>query len=242
MQILKSKDASNLFIPATYIIPLEVMLTGWLDLIYPKKCLGCGSLGKYFCDTCLKKITLAPDKSYLFDQILDLDGVVSLFEYRGLTRLGIHRLKYRFLTDSQSEWRQLIRSALGAKLSAESGWRLKRFFLKNPAVVPVPLYWRRHNWRGFNQAEIIARMLSFNLKLTLKTDLVKRIKSTQPQVGLTRRDRLKNLRQAFTVTGKSPRSVLIVDDVWTSGSTIGAVARVLRKAGAKNIWALTLAR
>ena len=215
---------------------------GWLDLIYPKKCLGCGRPGKYFCDICLKRITLTPDKSYLFDQIFGLDGVVSLFEYRGLTRLGIHRLKYRFLTDSQSEWRQLIRSALGVKLSAESGWRLKRFFLKNPAVVPVPLYWRRHNWRGFNQAETIARMLSFNLKLTLKTDLVKRIKPTKSQVGLTRRDRLDNLHQAFAVTAKAPASVLIVDDVWTSGATIKAVAKVLRKAGAKNIWALTLAR
>jgi len=215
---------------------------GWLDLIYPKKCLGCGSLGKYFCDTCLKQITLTSNKSYLFDQIFGLDGVVSLFEYRGLTRLGIHRLKYRFLTDSQSEWRQLIRTALGAKLSAESGWRLKRFLLKNPAVVPVPLYWRRHNWRGFNQAETIARMLSFNLKLTLKTDLVKRIKPTKSQVGLTRRDRLDNLHQAFAVTAKAPASVLIVDDVWTSGATIKAVAKVLRKAGAKNIWALTLAR
>src|SRR3972149_4726054 len=215
---------------------------GWLDLIYPRKCFGCNKPGKYFCDACFKRISLSPNKSYLFDQISGLDGVVSLFEYRGLTRLGILQLKYRFLTDSQHEWQYLIRIALGAKLSAPSGWRLKRFLLTNPVLVPVPLYWRRLNWRGFNQAEIIARMLTDNLKLSLKTDLVKRIKSTQPQVGLARGDRLRNLNQASVVIGKSPRSVLIVDDVWTSGSTIKAVAKSLRKAGSKTIWALTLAR
>ena len=213
-----------------------------LDLIYPRKCLGCGKSGSYFCDQCLAQISLTPDKSYLFDQIGGLDGVVSLFEYRGLTRLGIHKLKYGFLTDSRHEWQGLIRVALGAKLSAQQGLRLKRFLLTSPTLVPVPLYWRRLNWRGFNQAEIIAQMLSNNLKLAIKTDLVKRVKATQAQVGLSRWQRQVNLQKAFVVKSRAPKSVLIVDDVWTSGSTIKAVAKALKKAGAKTIWALTLAR
>ena len=215
---------------------------GWLDLIYPRKCFGCNKPGKYFCDTCFKRISLSPNKSYLFDQISGLDGVVSLFEYRGLTRLGIHKLKYRFLTDSQYEWQYLIRVALGAKLLAPQGRRLKRFLLTNPVLVPVPLYWRRLNWRGFNQAELIARLVADNLKLTLRTNLVTRIKATAPQVSLSRWQRQVNLRQAFVVKSKAPKSVLIVDDVWTSGATVKAVAKALRKAGSKTIWALTLAR
>lgn len=215
---------------------------GWLDLIYPRQCFGCGQIGKYFCDQCLAQVSLTENKSYLFDQISSLDGVVSLFEYRGLTRLGIHKLKYRFLTDSKHEWQRLIRVALGAKLSTQSGWRLKRFLLTNPVLVPVPLYWRRHNWRGFNQAEVIAQMLSNNLKLNIRNDLVSRIKATIPQVGLSRWQRQVNLQKAFVVKSRAPKSVLIVDDVWTSGSTIKAVAKGLRKTGAKTIWALTLAR
>ena len=85
-------------------------------------------------------------------------------------------------------------------------------------------------------------MLSNNLKLAIKTDLVKRVKATQAQVGLSRWQRQVNLQKAFVVKSRAPKSVLIVDDVWTSGSTIKAVAKALKKAGAKTIWALTLAR
>jgi ComF family protein len=214
----------------------------FFDLIYPKKCFGCGSQGQYFCENCLQEIELLPAESFLFNQRTDLNGLVSLFEYQGLTRLGIHKLKYRFLSDSFSEWQRLIRLALGQKLTAEAGWQFKRFLLTKPLVVPVPLYWRRQKWRGFNQSELLAQAVANNLKLDLEANLIKRTKAVVAQVSLERRQRQKNVGKAFRVVSKPVKSILIVDDVWTSGATMLSVAKTLRRSGAKTIWGLTLAR
>ena len=111
-------------------------------------------------------------------------------------------------------------------------------------IVPVPLYWRRCFQRGYNQSEVLAKMLANYLKLPVKTPL-KRIRHTTRQATLTREERLKNLKGAFTV--KKPQTVagkniLLVDDVLTTGSTLHACAEALHQAGVKDIKVFTVAR
>lgn len=111
-------------------------------------------------------------------------------------------------------------------------------------VVPIPLFIRKQNDRGFNQAAILAEAIAGKWDLRLnKTSLIRR-KSTSPQANLLLNDRLANLEEAFQVTDKNilGKEIILVDDVFTTGATIFSASEVLKKAGAKKVWALTLAR
>lgn len=110
------------------------------------------------------------------------------------------------------------------------------------AVLPVPLHWRRHWLRGFNQALEIGRPLAKRLGVPV-IHSVKRRQATLPQSGLTAAERAHNLRVAFVI--RKPirhRHVLIVDDVITTGATVRQLASTLRRAGVRNISAIAVAR
>ena len=115
-------------------------------------------------------------------------------------------------------------------------------------MVPVPLWPGRRNTRGFNQAEAIARsFLSSNASrnIQLDTSILVRTRETASQTGLTRHQRRANVRGAFAVARPErvkDLSILIVDDVMTTGTTAGECARVLRRAGAKEVFVATVAR
>ncbi len=198
----------------------------WWEIIFPKKCLGCKKAGKYFCEECRKTIRKN-------DQA-DLDGT-SLFKYRGIIKTAVKALKYQFLTDMEEELGELMDKGLEDK-------ELKEFIKLKPKVQALPLYWKRHNWRGFNQAEILARITERKFKLE-RVDCLERVKETKPQAELKRKERLKNVKGIFQVKpGKLPESILLVDDVWTTGATMKEARRVVKKAGVKRVWSLTLAR
>ena len=110
------------------------------------------------------------------------------------------------------------------------------------AVLPVPLHWRRRVFRGFNQAEEIARPVARQLGVPLIQNVV-RCKATAFQSGLTARQRARNLRKAFVVRGALPYAhVLIIDDVITTGVTMRQVAAALRSTGVGRLSALAVAR
>jgi ComF family protein len=117
------------------------------------------------------------------------------------------------------------------------------------AVVPVPLYRGKRAQRGFNQAETIAcealRELKRQKRFHLCTGVLLRSRETGSQIGLTRHQRRKNLRGAFTVsdpTRIANRDILLIDDVFTTGTTASECARVLLRAGAARVWVATVAR
>jgi len=139
----------------------------------------------------------------------------------------IHALKFRRLP------------FLGGHLGRALGNRFKQLLEETDLVVPVPLHWRRHLLRGFNQAEEIARPIAEELDLPLVRAL-RRKTATQPQTGLDRASRAANLRGAFTATrtGRrrvSGRQVLLVDDVVTTRNTLGAAADCLLRSGATSV-------
>lgn len=115
-------------------------------------------------------------------------------------------------------------------------------------VIPVPLWKGKRQSRGFNQAEAIARAfvrLRQSSSIQLDTEILARTRDTASQIGLTRPQRRSNVRGAFAVLKPEriqDRSILIVDDVMTTGTTAGECARVLRRAGAKEVFVATVAR
>lgn len=159
----------------------------------------------------------------------------SLFKYQGVMETAIKALKYQFLTDIKSEISELMDKGLEDK-------KLLEFIKLKPGIQPLPLFWKRQNWRGFNQAEILAKIVGEKFNLSL-VDSLARVKENKPQAELTRKERLKNAKGIFKIkAGRLPEAVLVVDDVWTTGATIKEAVRMLAKAGVKRVWSLTLAR
>ena len=108
-------------------------------------------------------------------------------------------------------------------------------------IVPVPLHSRRKRKRGFNQAEIVAKVLSKNTGIAMDAGAVKRIKATSPQKELGDKGRKRNIRGAFAVQKNvKGENIVLIDDIYTTGSTLDEAARVLKKAGAENVYFLTV--
>jgi ComF family protein len=134
-----------------------------------------------------------------------------------------------------------------AKVLAELlSHRLHKHYQHDPRptlVLPVPLHWRRQWRRGFNQAHFLAAQLSRQLNIPLQSDCLARSHATQPQQGMQRRQRLRNLSHAFNVMA-SPRGrhIALVDDVVTTGATANLLSRMLLEHGAERVDVWCLAR
>ncbi len=118
-------------------------------------------------------------------------------------------------------------------------------FAQIDMLVPVPLHLRRLQERGFNQSLLLARVISRVHKIPVEFNVLERIRYTQPQTQLSGSERERNMRGAFRVRKNlfpAGNNILLIDDVFTSGATVGECARVLKEAGARQVQVLTLAR
>ncbi len=112
-------------------------------------------------------------------------------------------------------------------------------------LIPVPLHPRRLRERGFNQSLLLARVISRLKKIPLACHLLERVRYTPPQTQLSGSEREKNVRGAFCLRSNhflAEKTVLLIDDVFTSGATVNECTRVLKEAGAREVQVLTLAR
>ena len=163
--------------------------------------------------------------------------------YDGALRGLIHLLKYQQIKPA---------AELLGKLLAKTVVQHRDFADEAPLlVVPVPLFRAKTRQRGFNQAELLARVLVKHLSrqsspaVELHSSNLRRIRATISQTGLTRHQRRANVRGAFALSHPEAvqgRSVLLVDDVFTTGTTLSECAKVLRSAGAEKVWVATVAR
>jgi ComF family protein len=115
----------------------------------------------------------------------------------------------------------------------------------NFILIPVPLEKKRLRWRGFNQSEEIGKELAKFLKINLLSNVLYKTRATSPQIELNAEARKANVRGVFSVENKEKiagRKILLIDDVYTTGSTMNECARILREAGAKEVWGVAVAR
>ena len=217
-----------------------------LNLLFPRRCVSCGKMGRYFCSNCFKKIKYI-DRSfcpvcrrYSFDGSVhaaclspwSLNGLTVMAHYKGPVKQAIKMIKYRYV------------SHLAEELSGLFLEKYPSFLNKLDILVPVPLHHQRERERGFNQSLIIARCLGKNLNISVRDDLLKRKRHTRPQFGLKINDRKTNIRDAFrsyhseVISGKK---IGLVDDVATTFSTLRECAQELKKSGARSVWAFVIA-
>jgi competence protein ComFC len=233
--------------------PLEAAVS----LLYPPVCTICGGdvrAGEYLCNQCEAKavrivapfcqkcsepfegsITSEFTCANCAHRTIHFDAAVSAYRGRGMVREIIHEFKY----GRQIHLRRLVARWLHAALDDER-LRGRRF----DVVVPVPLHATRLRERGFNQASLLAELLSAQTSIPSKP-LLDRIRYTTTQTALDRSERMENLHDAFRLRKNADvrgLRVLLIDDVLTTGSTLSECARVLKRAGALSVHAATAAR
>ncbi|MGC1450814.1 MAG: ComF family protein [Candidatus Sulfotelmatobacter sp.] len=179
------------------------------------------------------------------------ERAASYGSYDGGLRELIHLLKYNGVHPAAKVLGRMLAEVLTTLEPAFEQARFERTMSEQAPVlvIPVPLYKAKRRQRGFNQAELIARnALKFypaQERLQLAAGVLLRTGDTSLQVGLTSHQRRANLRGAFAVPRAAEvtgREVLLVDDVYTTGTTAAECARVLRRAGASQVWVATVAR
>lgn len=230
---------------------LKALALALRDLAFPPACLACAApldAAQVFCPACAAQMEPLgpacprcgrPARGKACACQMDpppYDRAVALAVYGGPLRRALHQFKYGH------------RLALGHGLGRVMVQGAPRDLLaQTDLLLPVPLHpWRMFK-RGFNQSLLLARALSQDRGLPLLRDGLRRTRHTRPQVGLKRHERAGNVAGAFAVRDARAellrgRRVLLVDDVFTSGATVGECARVLKQAGAASVMVLTLAR
>lgn len=196
-----------------------------LDFLFPKKCAGCGKHGTYFCSECATGARLYEGSTP--------QGTIIIWKYEGAPRRLIHKVKYKFVKEA------------AFALAEAAAKHLKKYGRTQFLLVPIPLHWTRKNWRGFNHTEEIGKILSQIMGWRFQNLLVRK-KSTKPQVGLKKGERRQNVTGVFAINSQYSKSqlqdsILLFDDVWTTGSTMLEAEKVLKKAGFKKVWRLALA-
>lgn len=220
---------------------------GLLDVILPPRCGSCRRIGSWLCSACRARIRRLEEPlcrrcgvelaSARRDcgcraRLKALTRLRSAVAYEGPVELAVRRFKYE-------GWRRLARPL--AELVAE---RLAVEGVAAALVVAVPLHPSRLRQRGFNQAELLAVELRRLLALSSPQGRLHRTRATPPQVGHDRRWRLENVKDAFAWSGEplDGASILVIDDVATTGATLDACASALRAAGSGPVTGISVAR
>lgn len=160
------------------------------------------------------------------------DRGYSVLEYRSISG-SIYRFKY----EGRREYAEFYSEITVRKL----GKRLRKLGIE--ALIPVPTYKKKQRDRGYNQAEVYAERLSEKLAIPVAKDVIVRVRETAPMKGLDARTRRNNLKKAFNIVRNDVkfRCILIIDDIYTTGSTVDEIAHEFRMTGTDRIYVLTLA-
>ena len=237
-----------------------------LGLFFPKLCLGCQKEGTFLCEDCKatleiseydyclcnKKPLLIPpaQKFGKCNKCLSkkLSGLYFALSYKekSLIRKLIHQFKYKPYTKNLAKplASLIIEHFIITQKNTDDIWQ-------NSVLIPVSLDKKKLKIRDYNQSEELAKELSKVLKIPVVSDVLIKVKKTEPQMKLKKEEREKNLSGAFAISPACHsresgnlvgKKVFLVDDVYTTGSTMEECARVLRDAGAKSVWGIAIAR
>lgn len=224
-----------------------------IDILFPRRCPVCGRIvmpkGDLICPGCMGKLSwvrrptckkcgkevLSDTVEYCFDctkHRRSFDYGLSLINYDDIASKSMAQIKYNNKREYLDFYSEAMYRGLGKQLLRMGA----------DVLVPVPIHPSRMRTRGFNQAEELARRLSARIGIPVDQTILKRSKKTAPQKSLDPSGRLKNLEQAFAADHipYGIHSVILVDDIYTTGSTIEACTRVLKKAGMDHVYFVTI--
>lgn len=218
------------------------------ELLFPRRCPVCDRpvkpAGALICAECTKKLKYVKEpvcmkcgkalrkkeQEYCFDcshKKQEYDRGLSLYQY-GSIRETVYRFKYG--------GRQEYAAFLGREMAKHLGRQILSW--KPDALVPVPLHAKRLRKRGFNQAQLLAEELGRQLGIPVADDWILRIKNTAPQKLLDGRERQNNLKKAFIIGQNDVKlnTIVIIDDIYTTGSTVNEIALLCRQHGVKRVY------
>lgn len=225
-----------------------------MDYLYPRRCPICGKIpakkGESICPTCREQIIVIKEPrckkcgkqlqgdyiEYCYDcsrKQFAYDQGAAIWEYNQVARQSVSAFKYH----NKREY--------GAVYAAEMARQLSRLiqFWQVEVILPVPLHKKRKAIRGYNQAEILARQLSSLIGIPVDTGLITRVRNTLPQKNIAdKMVRQNNLKNAFKITEDIVKynAVLLIDDIYTSGSTIHHLAGLLKENGCKRVYYISI--
>ena len=223
-----------------------------LDFIFPGRCAVCDTVlpwgQREICEECKKKVEyldgptcfkcgkpVRAEEEYCYDcrtkeHYFTAGAAIFSYEY---IRLSLYRFKY----SGRQEYAAFYGRQMACRMEE------KRRLWKPDALVPIPLHKRKLKTRGYNQAELIARELGRYWNIPVITNLVIRTKNTRPMKEIDGTERQNNLKKAFKL-GKNDvklNTIIIIDDIYTTGSTMDAVSKVCIEAGITNIYFMAVA-
>ena len=217
-----------------------------VDLVLPPSCAACGRGGAFLCEPCESSLSRL-ERPYCTrcahpgaDRLCEackasppsFDGIRAVCLFEGAARQLVHSLKYGNFRAVAPDMARLLADIPGPRP------------VPGEVIVPVPLHPRRERTRGYNQSELLARTVGKRMGLPVRPGIVRRVRNTPPQVSIENyEERRSNIEGSFACpAGLSGESVLLMDDVVTTGSTMSACAAALKAAGARSVWGLAFAR
>ncbi len=221
-------------------------LRQFVDFIYPPYCVLCESYlesdENIVCLKCWSQQQKLDIPFLTCDQLKSkpggkwwLDGSLALFKYSSATQQLVHYLKYKRFSKLAKPYGLDMANVL-----ADESW-----LESVDVMIPVPLHPKRLRERGFNQSYLLAKAAADQLKIKVWEDALIRTRYTQPQAKMQRKERLRNVSGAFKLNPGANienKNVVLVDDVFTTGSTMNECACILRMAGAKKVMSLSIVR
>jgi len=221
-----------------------------LDILFPRFCFGCGKEGSYLCQDCQSCLDITEDifclcsvpKRLVFSRNMNsakctqclskkLNGLFFPLSYQNnLVKELIRQFKYDpFVKELAKPLAELIITHF--QLIDKEVW-------KDKILIPIPLHKKKLRKRGFNQAEEIAKELANRLEIPLLLNCLKKAKTTSPQAELSKKEREENIKGVFWIKNEhliKNKKILLVDDIYTTGATMEEAAKILKKAGAKEV-------
>jgi len=209
------------------------------ELFFPIICLGCKKPGSLICPSCFRKIPLHKKGSLKSNQT-NLDKLIIATYYNNpLVKQMIYRYKYDFIKDLSKPLAKLMIRQLNKSLELRS---------EDPMLIPIPLHKKRLKWRGFNQAHLLSLEIAQGLNILTNDKVLSRVKHSQPQMSIkSSKKRRENIKSVFKVNPDfkdeiNNKTIILIDDVSTTGATLEEAARTLKELKPKQIWGLVIAR
>lgn len=211
-------------------VSLRSSYQSFIDLLFPPRCVHCGRVDWHFCETCKQELLETSIQILTTRDVESIQAIASTGLHQGVLQSAVQGLKYY----GQRELAVVLATRMATCLDSLT-WTFD-------IVIPVPMHTQRLRERGYNQAKELSTHLAQFLDKQHSDSAIHRIRATRSQVGLNRAERLENMEDAFNAEKSilKGKTLLLVDDVKTTGATMTACANAALAVGAKQVYGITV--